>query len=131
MWLLSYFSEEENGLGCVSPGQGSVGGQDVQVGCHTLNLALLTPCLLSPSCQASPESKHRGRLSQRAGAGRSQGQSSSHGETLHTPARPANAWPDGRGTGQAPPPNMGFYKVFNRLEINILRHAEHQYISEI
>lgn len=29
MWLLSYFSEEENGLGCVSPGQGSVGGQDV------------------------------------------------------------------------------------------------------
>lgn len=29
MWLLSYFSEEENGPGCVSPGQGSVGGQDV------------------------------------------------------------------------------------------------------
>lgn len=132
MWLLSYFSEEENGLGCVSPGQGSVGGQDVHSdGLLHPESGSSTPCLPSPSCQASSESKHRGRLSQRAGAGRSQGQSSSHRETLHTPARPANAWLDGRGTGQAPSANMGFYKVFNRLQINILRHAEHQYISEI
>lgn len=104
----------------------------IQMGCYTLNLALLTPvCRLLPArLPRSPSTVGDGR--------RGQVQAEVKGRVAATerhytrlPGRLMPGQIDGRGTGQAPPANMGFYKVFNRLEINILRHAEHQYISEI